>query len=72
MSIAVAHMSIEIIKQQQRDLIAKRAESRIRELESIRNVILRKRIRECSNLVEFFFSFQIFLAGAFIAALYYA
>jgi hypothetical protein len=72
MSISIAHMSIEIIKQQQRDIIAKRAESRIHELESIRKVILRKRIRECSNMIEFFFSFQLFLAGAFIAALYYA
>jgi len=72
MSIAVAHMSIEIIKQQQRDLIAKRADKRAQELESIRNRILRKQDHNLNRFIEFFFSFQIFLAGAFIAALYYA
>jgi len=72
MSIAIAHMSLEFVKQQQRDLMAKRAESRVHELESIRKLILRKRIREYSNLIEFFFSFQLFLAGAFLAALYYS
>jgi hypothetical protein len=72
MSISIAHMSLEIVKQQQRDILAKRAEARVHELESIRKVILRKRIREYSNMIEFFFSFQLLLAGAFIAALYYA
>jgi hypothetical protein len=72
MSIAIAHMSIEIIKQQQRDLIAARADKRANELDSIRKVILRKRIQDQTNLIEFFFSFQVFLAGAFISALYYA
>lgn len=69
---SIAHMSLEFVKQQQRDILAKRAEARVHELESIRKLILHKRIRECSNLIEFFFSFQLFLAGAFIAALFYA
>lgn len=73
MSIAVAHMSIESIKQQQRDLIAKRADKRAQELIYLRNVILRKRFHRTTDfIVECIFSFQLFLAGAFVSALYYS
>ena len=71
MSIAIAHMSLEIVKQQQRDLIAARADKRVQELIYLRNSIVRKRLQDNSNLVDFFFAFQIFLAGAFITALFY-
>ena len=72
MSIAIAHMSLEFVKQQQRDIIAARADKRAQELIYLRNTIIRKRIHDNSNLVDFFFAFQIFLAGAFIAAFCYA
>ena len=70
MALSVAHMSIELVKQEQRIIIAKRAEQRAKELQVIYNVIQRK--RDNSNLVDFFFAFQVFLAGAFVSALYYA
>jgi demethoxyubiquinone hydroxylase (CLK1/Coq7/Cat5 family) len=70
MALSVAHMSIELVKQEQRIIIAKRAEQRAKKLQVIYNVIQRK--RDNSNLVEFFFAFQVFLAGAFVSALYYA
>ena len=69
MALSVAHMSIEIVKQQQRDIMAQRANTRVMELQAARNVILRKKD---ATLIEFFFAFQLFLAGAFVTAMYYA
>jgi hypothetical protein len=70
MALSVAHMSIELVKQEQRIIMAQRAEQRAKELQVIYNVIQRK--RDNANLVDFFFAFQVFLAGAFVSALYYA
>ena len=68
-----ANMSIEIVKQQQRDLMAARADKRALELDSIRNLILRKRFHRTTDfIVECLFSLQLFLAGAFLTALYYS
>lgn len=68
-----AHMSIEIVKQQQRDLIAERADKRAQELIYLRNVIHRKRFHRTTDfIVECIFTFQLFLAGAFISALWLA
>ena len=69
MALSVAHMSIEIVKQQQRDIMAQRANTRVMELQAARNVILRKKD---ATLIEFFFAFQLFLAGTFVTAMYYA
>lgn len=69
MAISVAHMSLEFVKQEQRDIMAQRAEKRVQELETVRKVIQRKKD---ATLIEFFFAFQLFLAGAFVSALYYA
>jgi len=71
MSISIAHMSLEMVKQPHYN-ISKLAEDRVNELGSIRKIILRKRLREHSNLIEFFFAFQFLLACAFIVALCYA
>jgi hypothetical protein len=68
-----AHMSIEIVKQQQRDLMAQRADKRAQELIYLRNVIQRKRFHRTTDfVVECIFTLQLFLAGAFISALWYA
>lgn len=69
MAISVAHMSLEFVKQEQRDIMTQRAEKRVQELQAVRNVIQRKKD---ATLIEFFFAFQLFLAGAFVSALYYA
>jgi hypothetical protein len=69
MALSVAHMSIEIVKQEQRDIMAQRANTRVQELQAARNVILRKKN---AALIEFFFAFQLFLAAAFVTAMYYA
>ena len=69
MALSVAHMSIESVKQEQRDIMALRAEKRAQELEYMQRVIHRKKD---SALIDFFFAFQIFLAGAFLSALFYA
>ncbi len=66
-------MSIELVKQQQRDLMSERADKRAQELIYLRNVIQRKRFHRTTDfIVECIFSFQLFLAGAFISALYYS
>ena len=62
-------MSLESVKQQQRDIIQQRAEKRAQELDYMYRVVHRKKD---STLIEFFFAFQVFLAGAFISAMYYA
>jgi hypothetical protein len=69
MAISVAHMSLEFVKQEQRNIIAMRANKRALELDKLRKVIQRKKD---AALVEFFFAFQLFLAGAFITAMWHA
>jgi hypothetical protein len=69
MAISVAHMSIEHVKQEQRDIMQKRANKRAQELDNIRKVIQRKKD---AALIEFFFAFQLFLAGAFVTAMWHA
>ena len=73
MALSVAHFNmysqLESVKQQQRDIMAQRAEKRAQELEYMQRVVHRKKD---SALIEFFFAFQVFLAGAFISAMYYA
>jgi len=69
MAISVAHMSLESVKQEQRDIMAQRANKRAQELDNIRKVIQRKKD---AALIEFFFAFQLFLAGAFVTAMWHA
>ncbi len=69
MALSVAHMSIEHVKQEQRNIIAMRANKRAQELDNIRKVIQRKKD---AALIEFFFAFQMFLAGAFLTAFWHA
>jgi hypothetical protein len=69
MAISVAHMSLEFVKHEQRNIIAMRANKRALELDKLRKVIQRKKD---AALVEFFFAFQLFLAGAFITAMWHA
>ncbi len=69
MALSVAHMSIEHVKQEQRNIIAMRANKRAQELDYMRKVIRRKKD---AALIEFFFAFQVFLAGVFITALWHA
>ena len=69
MALSVAHMSIEHVKQEQRNIIAMRANKRAQELDNIRKVIQRKKD---AALIEFFFAFQLFLAGAFVTAMWHA
>lgn len=69
MALSVAHMSIEHVKQEQRNIIAMRANKRAQELDYMRRVIQRKKD---AALIEFFFAFQVFLAGVFITALWHA
>ena len=49
--------------------MAQRANKRAQELDYMRKVIQRKKD---AALIEFFFAFQVFLAGAFITALWHA
>ena len=73
MAISVAHFNmysqLESVKQEQRDIMAMRAEKRVQELQAVRNVIQRKKD---SAIFEYIFFFQIFLVGAFVSAMYYA
>ena len=73
MALSVAHFNmyskLEFVKQEQRDIMAQRANTRVMELQAARNVILRKKD---ATLIEFFFAFQLFLAAAFVTAMYYA
>jgi len=69
MALSVAHMSIEAVKQEQRNFIAIRANKRAQELDNLRKVILRKKD---AALIEFFFAFQLFLAGAFLTAMWHS
>jgi hypothetical protein len=69
MALSVAHMSIEAVKQEQRNFIAIRANKRAQELDYMRKVIQRKKD---AALIEFFFAFQLFLAGAFLTAMWHA
>jgi hypothetical protein len=69
MALSVAHMSLEIVKQQQRDIMKTRAIKRAQELDALRKVIHRKKN---DALIEYFFAFQVFLAGAFITAMWHA
>lgn len=73
MALSVAHFNmysnLEIVKQEQRNIMAQRANTRAMELQAVRKVIQRKKD---STLIEFFFAFQLFLAGAFVTAMYYA
>jgi hypothetical protein len=70
MSISIAHMSLELVKHQPLDNMSKRAVDRVNELETIRKIIQRKHLREHYNFIDFFFAFQFFLVGAFIALCY--
>jgi len=71
MAISVAHfiMSLESVKQEQRIIMQKRADKRAQELEQIRIVIHRKKD---SDILEYIFTFQVFLVGALVASLWYA
>jgi hypothetical protein len=71
MAISVAHMymSLESVKQEQRNIMAQRAEKRVQELQAVRKVIQRKKD---SAIFEYIFFFQLFLVGAFVSAMYYA
>jgi hypothetical protein len=69
MAISVAHMSIESVKQEQRDIMAQRAEKRAQELEYMYRVVHRKKD---SAIFDYIFFFQVFLAGTFVSAIYYA
>ena len=69
MALSVAHMSIEAVKQEQRNFIAIRANKRAQELDNLRKVILRKKD---AALIEFFFAFQLFLAAAFLTAMWHS
>jgi len=67
MSISIAHM-IEMVHHKS-EKMSKRAEDHMSE---VRSIILRKRLREHSNFIDFFFAFQFVLAGAFIVSMCYA
>jgi hypothetical protein len=73
MALSVAHSimfsKIELIKQEQRDIMALRADKRAKELQALRKVIHRKKD---SDILEYIFFFQVFLVGTFVSAMYYA
>jgi hypothetical protein len=73
MALSVAHCimfsKIELVKQEQRDIIALRADKRAKELQALHKVIHRKKD---SDILEYIFFFQVFLVGTFVSAMYYA
>ena len=73
MAISVAHFimfsKVELVKQEQRDIMALRADKRANELQALRKVIHRKKD---SDILDYIFFFQVFLVGTFVSAMYYA
>jgi hypothetical protein len=73
MALSVAHCimfsKVELVKQEQRDIMAQRAEKRAKELQYMRRVIHRKKD---SDILDYIFFFQVFLVGTFVSAMYYA
>jgi len=73
MAISVAHFNmysqLESVKQEQRDIIQKRAEKRAQELDYMYRVVHRKKD---SAILDYIFFFQVFLAGTFVSAMFYA
>lgn len=73
MALSVAHFNmlsqLDAAKLEQRIIMQKRVDKRVQELEAVRKIVQRKKD---AALIEFFFAFQVFLAGAFISALWYA
>ena len=73
MALSVAHCimfsKVELVKQEQRDIIAQRAEKRAQELQYMQRVIHRKKDY---GILEYIFFFQVFLVGTFVSAMYYA
>ena len=73
MSISVAHMDLAFVKKQQRDMLSQRADKRAQELIYLRNVAQRKHSHPTTDfVVDCIFTFQVFLIGDFVSALWYA
>jgi hypothetical protein len=66
-------MDLAFVKKELRDNIALRADKRAQELIYLRNVAHRKHFHRTSDfVVDCIFTFQVFLIGAFVSALWYA